>query len=86
MWEGYTTETTKFGVDKKLSIIVHFHKRRLVDDQDLYVREGDFVRYGETFYEVMDWNQPKQIFGQTDHKMEIEVKCIKARQGVFDAT
>ena len=86
VWEGYTSEATKFGLDKKLSIIVHFHKRRLVEDQDMYVREGDFVRYGETFYEIVSWNQPKQIFGQTDHQMEIEVKCVKARQGVFDAT
>ena len=85
MWEGYVTEITKLGIDKRLSIIVHFHNRRLTEDQDLYVREGDFVKYGDTFFEIATWNYPKQIFGQVEHKMEIEAKCIKAREGLFNA-
>ena len=85
MWEGYETQTTNLGIDRRPSIIVHFHKRRLTEDQDLYVREGDFVLYGETYYEIVQLNEPKQIFGQVDHKMEIEAKCIKARQGTFNA-
>ena len=85
LWQGYTTEVTQFGIDKRPSITVHFHNRRLTEDQDLYVREGDFVKYGDTFFEIVSWNQPKQIFGQVDHKMEIEVQCVKAREGLFDA-
>ena len=85
LWQGYTTEGTQFGIDKRPSITVHFHNRRLTEDQDLYVREGDFVKYGDTFFEIVSWNQPKQIFGQVDHKMEIEVQCVKAREGLFDA-
>jgi len=84
-WEGYVTEITKLGIDKRLSIVVHFHNRRLTEDQDLYVREGDFVKYGDTFFEIATWNYPKQIFGQVEHKMEIEAKCIKAREGLFNA-
>ena len=34
------------GLDKTTNITVNFHKRRLTEDQDLFVREGDFVRYG----------------------------------------
>jgi len=85
MWEGFVTETTKLGIDKRPSIVVHFHKRRLTEDQDLFVREGDFVKYGNTFYQIVTLNEPKQIFGQVDHKIEIEAKCIKARAGVFNA-
>ena len=40
------------GLDKSSSITIYFHKRRLTDDQDLYVREGDFVLYGDYFYEI----------------------------------
>ena len=85
MWEGFVTETTSLGIDRRPSILIHFHKRRLTEDQDLFVREGDFVKYGDTFYEIVQLNEPKQIFGQVDHKMEIEVQCIKAREGLFDA-
>ena len=47
--------------------------------------EGDFVKYGDSFYEIVQLNEPKQIFGQVDHKMEVEAKCIKAREGTFNA-
>ena len=85
MWEGYETQTTNLGIDKRPSILVHFHKRRLTEDQDLFIKEGDFVKYGNTYYEIVQLNEPKQIFGQVDHKMEIEAKCIKAREGTFNA-
>jgi len=84
MWEGFKTETTNFGIHRRPSIVIHFHKRRLTEDQDLYVREGDFVQYGDVFYEIISTDEPRQIFGQVDHKMEIEATCLKARQGVFN--
>ena len=85
-WEGQETTNTSAGIDKRSSITVHFHKRRLTEDQDLFVREGDFVLYGSFHYEIVTLNETKQIFGQIDHKMEISAKCIRARQGLFDAT
>ena len=60
-------------------------KRLLAEDQDLFVREGDFVLYGDTYYEITTLNEPRQLFGQTDHKMEIEATCVKSRRGLFDA-
>jgi len=83
-WDGYQTETTHLGVDRKSSITVHFHKRRLFEDQDLYVTEGDFILYGSAYYEIMTINEPKQMFGQIDHMVEISVKCVKTRKGIFD--
>ena len=74
------------GLDKTSTITVHFHKRRLTEDQDLYVREGDFVRYGDIYYEVVTLSEPKQLFGQIDHRIEISAKCVRAREGLFDAT
>ena len=83
-WEGETT-TTDPTIDRKSSITVHFHKRRLTEDQDLFVREGDFVYYGSFYYEIVTLNQPKELFGQADHKVEISAKCVRARKGLFDA-
>ena len=86
-WEGFETKTdTSYGVDKKSEITVHFHKRRLTEDQDLFVREGDFVLYGSIYYEIVILNEPKQLFGQIDHRIEISAKCVRARKGLFDAT
>ena len=86
-WQGLETKTdTSYGVDKMSEITVHFHKRRLTEDQDLFVREGDFVLYGNIYYEVVTLSEPKQLFGQIDHRIEISAKCTKARKGLFDAT
>ena len=84
-WEGSFTTTEVFGVDRRTSIIVQFHKRRLIEDQDLSVREGDFVLYGDTFYEIVTLSEPKLLFGQIDNKFEIIAKCIKARESIFNA-
>jgi|TARA_Y100000034_G_scaffold129429_1_gene185844 hypothetical protein len=84
-WEGQETETTNFGIDRKSSISVHFHKRRLIEDQDLFAREGDFILYGKFFYEIATLAEPKQLFGQVEHQMEILAKCVRAREGTFDA-
>ena len=83
-WEGIETSTSNYGLDKNSSIIIHFHKRRLTEDQDLYVREGDFILYEKTHYEIITLNEPRELFGQVEHKVEIEAKCVKARQGVFN--
>tara|TARA_R110002020_G_scaffold235816_1_gene448026 strand:- start:277 stop:765 length:489 start_codon:yes stop_codon:yes gene_type:complete len=86
-FDGITTKyNTNIGLDKDVSITVHFHKRRLTEDQDLYVREGDFVLYGDIYYEIVTLGEPKQLFGQIDHRLEISAKCIRAREGLFDAT
>jgi len=83
-WEDPGTTSTLYGVDHITTITVHFHKRRLTEDQDLYVREGDFVLYGDNYYEITTLSQPKELFGQTSHKVEISAKCYKARQSLFD--
>ena len=84
-WEGAeTTNTNGYGIDRRSSITVNFHKRRLTEDQDLQVQEGDFILYGNLFYEIVSIGQPRELFGQTQHKMEIAAKCIRARDGVFE--
>ena len=74
------------GVDKSWEILIHFHRRRLTEDQDLYVREGDFVLYGDYFYEIVKLSEPQKLFGQVDHSFEIAATCKRARKGLFDAT
>ena len=82
-WEGEDTATTGFGIDKKSSVTLHFHKRRLTEDQNLFVREGDFVQYGEQKYEIVTLGQPRELFGQPDAKIEVVAKCVRARDGSF---
>jgi hypothetical protein len=84
-WEGLeTTYTESMGIDKVTTMTVHFHKRRLTEDQDLYVREGDMVKYGEQFFQLVKVSEPTRLFGQVENMMEISAKCVKVRRDVFD--
>ena len=86
----FTSEETSYlenaGLDKSWEIVIHFHRRRLTEDQDLYVREGDFVLYGDYYYEIVKLSESKKLFGQVAHSFEIAATCKRARKGLFDAT
>jgi hypothetical protein len=81
-----TTYLDSVGVDNMSQITIHFHKRRLTEDQDLFVREGDFVLYGDLYYEIMTLSSQRRLFGQVNHTFEISALCKRARKGLFDAT
>ncbi len=83
-YESETTSTTPLGVDRVEKISVAFHKRRLTEDQDLFVREGDFLQYGDKFYEILSLSEPKWLFGQVESKFEIAASCVRAREGLFN--
>ena len=86
----YTNYSTEYmegaGIDKIWEINVHFHKRRLEEDQNMYVREGDFVLYNGNYHEIVSLSQPSLLFGQDDQEFEIVARCRRARKGMFDAT
>jgi hypothetical protein len=84
-WEGQTQSFTQnLGIDKATSIEIHFHKKRLTEDQDLFIREGDFVLYGDRYYEIVKLSEPRQLFGQIENKFEVVANCIRAREGIFN--
>ncbi len=84
--EYSTSYLENMGIDKSWEIAVNFHRRRLTEDQDLYVREGDFVLYGDFYYEIVKLSEPRKLFGQVEHSFEITATCKRARKGLFDAT
>ena len=63
-----TSDMENIAIDKATKIKVNFHKRRLTEDQNLFVREGDFVRFGEIYYEIVKLIEPKILFGQPESR------------------
>jgi len=80
-----TADLENMALDKTTKITVNFHKRRLTEDQELFVREGDFVRFGPIYYEIVKLVEPKLLFGQPETRFEISAECIRARDGLFNA-
>tara|TARA_R100000664_G_C2713281_1_gene109275 strand:- start:244 stop:732 length:489 start_codon:yes stop_codon:yes gene_type:complete len=80
-----TSDMDNFAIDKATKIKINFHKRRLTEDQNLFVREGDFVRFGSIYYEIVKLIEPKLLFGQPESRFEIQADCIRSREGLFNA-
>ena len=80
-----TSDMDNFALDKSTKIKINFHRRRLTEDQNLFVREGDFVRFGDIYYEIVKLIEPKLLFGQPESRFEIQADCIRAREGLFNA-
>jgi len=83
-FDAIETTTENFGLDKANHIVVRFHKRRIQEDQDLYIREGDYVMYGNRFYEIVKLTDGRQLFGQVEHLFQIEAHCVRTRKGLID--
>lgn len=84
-WEGSEDFISDpFSVDNTASINVHFHKRRLTEDQDLFTRVGDFLLYGERYYEIVKLSKPRLLYGQVEFEFEIVATCIRSRKNLFD--
>ena len=82
---SHDTTATSYGIDRLQTITINFHKRRLTEDQDLYVRVGDFILYADLYYEITSLSEPKWLFGRGDKSFEIGAKCIRVREGTFNA-
>jgi len=82
-WEEMRDSAEPYD-DKISKIRVNFHKRRLNEDQKLAVRIGDYVLYGERYYEIKSTEEPRNLFGQVDRRFEIGAICQSVREGVFN--
>lgn len=78
-----TTETTNYGIDRKTKITVHFHKKRLTQDQLLNVREGDFISWNNEYHEIIKLDESTLLWGNMQERVEIAASCVKARKGTF---
>ncbi len=83
-WDGDETSTDITALDKMSKITVNFHKRRLTEDQEMFVREGDIIQYSDRYYEIVKLIDPRLLFGQDQHHFEITAECIRAREGFFE--
>jgi hypothetical protein len=78
-YEDNKTVTTKYGKDRRSTITIHFPKRRISDDLDLYVREGDLIFYNDEYSEIYKLTEPEELYGHIDTKVGITAYCVKSR-------
>lgn len=77
------TTTTNYGIDRRTKAKFHFHKKRLVIDQEINVREGDFIYWNKEYHEIVKLEESTLLWGNQNERTEIAASCIKARKGTF---
>lgn len=82
-WDPAEVRTTKFGTETFRTVQVYIHYRDLLD-RDLEIKEGDYLSYGDVFFEVTSALFTNLIFGQIEYKTGIKLACKQARKGQID--
>ena len=84
-WQGSEVSVDSFGYDRVFNIEIYFHRRRVTQDQDLFVRVGDFIQYNQMLFEIVNTSMSRYLFGQDGQDFEVKATCRYAREGVFNA-
>jgi len=82
-FEDNDTKTGKYGIDRRSKITVHFHQVRLNKEQDVHVKEGDFVFYGTEYFEIVKISENDELYGDIQVKVAISATCVKSRASNF---
>jgi hypothetical protein len=81
-WEDNPTKATLLGLDSSPGCEVFFHTQEL-EERNVVPTEGDFVEFGEVYFEITSFMQPEIVFGQINNKIMTQCKCVPSRQGQF---
>ena len=82
-WDPSEIRTTKFGSETFKTIQVYIHYRDLLD-RNLEAKEGDYISYGDTFFEITSSVFTSLVFGQVEYKTGLKLACKQARKGQID--
>lgn len=83
-WDSQGTASTRMGIDTKYEAEVYFHVKEL-KERNLVPKEGDFIEFGQVFFEIKTVNMPDIVFGQVNNKTQLKCTCIPSREGQFQA-
>lgn len=82
LWDNSNSATTGFGMDSKYTCEVYFHELEL-EERNVAPKEGDFVEFGEVYFEITSVTKPQIVFGQVNNKVMTKCVCVPAREGQF---
>lgn len=78
-----TVKTDIFGPEHLAKIEIFLHYRDLLDI-GVNVVIGDFVRWGDTMYEIANISNLRNIYGHAEQTDGLKLECVQARKGQID--
>ena len=78
-------ETGSFSTETRFSLKFYIQKFRVEQDLKMTPRFGDFVEFGQKYYEITSVKEPQLIAGQdaSGFKMGVYVECVSTRADIF---
>lgn len=83
-YDNPTVKNTDIGLDSEYNVEVFALNDELIE-RNLVPKEGDFLEYGQTFYEVTAVTQPQLVYGHIDNKLMKKLSCVASRENQFSA-
>lgn len=83
-WNKSELKTGPSGHDSIRELTIFLHARDLVY-RKINVVMGDFISYGDSFYEITGVVVNDNVFGQVEYSMGVMLTCVQARQDQFMA-
>lgn len=77
-WQPSEVKTTQFGHENIKTISVFIHNRDLID-RDLEILEGQYLSYGEYFFEITSVIYDKLVYGQIERVVSIKINAKQTR-------
>tara|TARA_A100001015_G_scaffold181831_1_gene202387 strand:- start:4898 stop:5542 length:645 start_codon:yes stop_codon:yes gene_type:complete len=82
-WNPKEVSTDRFGHHSILSMTIYLHYRDVID-RGIEVREGDYVSWGDNFFEITSSRYDSIVFGQIEHVTGFVLAAKTARKGQID--
>lgn len=82
-WFQSDISVNEFGIEEKSRITVWLQYRDIMHKQ-LDINEGDFLSYGETFFEVLTVKIDSTIYGQIEYSTGYTLNCKQSRKGMIN--
>ena len=77
-WQPSEVRTTQFGHEQIKTISVYLHDRDMID-RNINIRQGDYISYGEYFFEITSLIYDKIVYGQVERMVSTKLTAKQTR-------
>ena len=77
-WQPSEVKTTQFGHEQIKTISAYLHGRDIID-RDLNIQQGDYISYGELFFEITSLIYDKIVYGQVERVVSLKLNAKQTR-------
>ena len=77
-WQASEVKTTQFGHEQIKTISAYLQNRDLID-RDIHIKQGDYISYGDLFFEITSIIYDKLIYGQVERVASVKLNAKQSR-------